>query len=334
MRNYSKLYILEKRLQRLERTLDLKLEKVVKGVENMPKYFYHGTSSDRALNILKTGLLPNTENKNHNLSYDGVFMTLTLDSAKEWAKSLNNSLGYTVLKIDSSYLNPDLLNYDANALAANDMFDSDSDGFDDLDLDGLDNLEVHEMVTFPNNLEIVDFVYDGKIPPKAISVAWESAVTSKTAVEAAELIYNNDFKSLFNHWDKYKDLTYQDKTIPYLVYLELSSQYDGRLWEWNNCAKVLKKIPGKALSYFDKDGESLLSLVTYDTRIYDNNSAKVLKELSYRDDVSDEAIEHIWSQYSKPKQTKDLSDLKDLPDRILLLGKPYIAKKNWKILGI
>ena len=86
-------------------------ERVANG--SMPKYFYHGTPKKNLESIRKNGLLAEVEGRNYLISYDCVCLTLDAESAIEWAQraKFNN---FAVLRIDSSKLNPNLLELDPN----------------------------------------------------------------------------------------------------------------------------------------------------------------------------------------------------------------------------
>ena len=99
-------------------------ERVANG--NMPKYFYHGTPKKNLESIRKNGLLAKVEGRNYLISYDCVCLTLDAESAMEWAQraKFNN---FAVLKIDSSKLNPDLLELDPNMQVYDNTAPIDSD---------------------------------------------------------------------------------------------------------------------------------------------------------------------------------------------------------------
>ena len=146
-----------------------KLEKVVAG--KMPKYFYHGTTVDAIDSILKNGLKPanllsrvvwpNLTNKNK------VYLTGNIDFAKRWsvlateivnvdnAKSIKENPYYSdnslvVIRVNSKYLDPDLLEADHNTYYGKVATDLD----------------------FINNKGYLDYEYNGVIPPKALDLVW------------------------------------------------------------------------------------------------------------------------------------------------------------------
>ena len=144
-----------------------KLEKVVAG--KMPKYFYHGTTVDAIEDILKNGLKPanlssrviwpNLTNKNK------VYLTGDIYSAKQWSKSatdvVNNTKSikenpyysdnsFVVIRVNSKYLDPNLLEADHNTYYGKVATDLD----------------------FINNDGYSDYEYNGVIPPKALDLVW------------------------------------------------------------------------------------------------------------------------------------------------------------------
>lgn len=144
-----------------------KLEKVIAG--NLPKYFYHGTTVDAIDSILKYGLRPAKLSKraiwNNLTNKNKVYLTGDIESAKQWSKSATNFINttndlssnpyysddsYVILRINSKYLDPDLLEADHNTYY----------GTVATDLD------------FVNNDGYSDYEYNGIIPPKAIELIW------------------------------------------------------------------------------------------------------------------------------------------------------------------
>lgn len=145
-----------------------KLEKVIAG--KMPKYFYHGTTVDAIDNILKNGLKPANLSSRviwHGLTNKNkVYLTGDIDLAKRWSKLAtitvndmkplkedpyySNNSDYVVIRINSKYLDPDLLEADHNTYYGRVATDLD----------------------FTNNNSYMDYEYNGVIPPKALDLVW------------------------------------------------------------------------------------------------------------------------------------------------------------------
>lgn len=144
-----------------------KLEKVVAG--KMPKYFYHGTTVDAIDNILKNGLKPASLSNRiiwHNLTNKNkVYLTSDIYSAKRWSMSatdvVNNTRSlkenpyysennFVVIRVNSKYLDPDLLEADHNTYYGKVATDLD----------------------FTDNTGYSDYEYSGVIPPKALDLVW------------------------------------------------------------------------------------------------------------------------------------------------------------------
>ena len=144
-------------------------ERIVNG--NMPKYFYHGTPKKNLESIRKNGLLAEVEGRNYLISYDCVCLTLDAESAIEWAQraKFNN---FAVLRIDSSKLNPNLLELDPNMQTYDDDYlPIDSDERDEYDAEFT---KMIKEIDFDNVPSYTAFAYYGDIPPEAISIEHET----------------------------------------------------------------------------------------------------------------------------------------------------------------
>ena len=108
-----------------------KLEKLVleRAIGKLPKYFYHGTTRKNAELIKQQGLRIRGAAANHSLSNANcIYMTDNIDGAKSWAHQAGADISnIVVFSIDSKYLNPDLISYDANAVS----LDYDGYGYED-----------------------------------------------------------------------------------------------------------------------------------------------------------------------------------------------------------
>ena len=294
-------------------------ERVANG--NMPKYFYHGTPKKNLESIRKNGLLAKLEGRNYLISYDCVCLTLDAESAMEWAQraKFNN---FAVLKIDSSKLNPDLLELDPNMQRYDDDYlPIDSDERDEYDAEFT---KMIEEIDFDNVPSYTAFAYYGDIPPEAISLEHETDDAQVDIFDkVSKIIKNGEWNTIPKIWNDIKDIRAHRGTLGLYV-LDVMNHY----LELNE----LLKLPAKFLN-MNVSGKTVLKRITEFFQ-YGNpeNVAPTLKKFS--NELSDENIEYLWSLYTKPQQNKTFNIMKTLPKEVLKIGKPYISKKFHKELGI
>jgi len=308
--------LLEYKILKLEKLIN---ERVIEG--DLPKYFYHGTSAKYADNILKTGLV-RRKNSNHALSNPNkVYLTTDIKSAKSWARMSNDSDDYVVLKIDSSYLNPDLLTGDTNAI---DPFANDNELSSEFDytLDDNDKRLINDLIFDDGESDIfTDFEYAGDIPADAISVEFKS--DPNLISDLRKYIDKKSYRKLLKVWDDYKWSDIDGVTVAYSLASDLS--------DYNDINKVLK-APAKILNtLIDVDDDD--TVLTY-TINYKDNIVDVLEAVSKVDGIDDNNISLIWKKLPKNKQSQYIEQMSKLPKHILEIGKPFIVKKYHKQLGI
>ena len=293
-------------------------ERVANG--NMPKYFYHGTPKKNLESIRKNGLLAEVEGRNYLISYDCVCLTLDAESAMEWAQraKFNN---FAVLRIDSSKLNPDLLELDPNMQVYDNTAPIDSDEFDEYDAEF--NTRIQE-IDFDDVPSYTAFAYYGDIPPEAISLEHETDDAQVDIFDkVSKIIKNREWNIIPKIWNDIKDIRAQHGTLG--LYVLNRMNYDLELNE-------LLELPAKCLN-MNVSGKTVLERITeFFQYNYPENVAPTLKKFS--NELSDENIEYLWSLYTKPQQNKTFNIMKTLPKEILEIGKPYISKKFHKELGI
>ena len=294
-------------------------ERIVNG--NMPKYFYHGTPKKNLESIRKNGLLAKVEGRNYLISYDCVCLTLDAEGAIEWAQraKFNN---FAVLRIDSSKLNPDLLELDPNMQ----IYDDDNlplEGDERDEYDAEYNKMIQE-IDFDDVPSYTAFAYYGNIPPEAISIEHETNDAEIDIFDkVSKIIKNGEWNIILKIWNDIKDIRAHRGTLGLYV-LDVMNHY----LELNE----LLKLPAKFLN-MNVSGKTVLKRITEFFQ-YGNpeNVAPTLKKFS--NELSDENIEYLWSLYTKPQQNKTFNIMKTLPKEVLKIGKPYISKKFHKELGI
>ena len=318
--------VLEYRVHKLEQKL------FERATGELPKYFYHGTSAKAADKILKTGLSSAAERKagvvHRNLTNPYcVYLCASEDQAKEWG-SMADKLNYVVLQIDSKYIDPEKLSGDFNVIKDDLYGDEDNATIDEL----LD-------VEFENGKsDTYDFEYRGSVPPEAITVVWRSDPDTINLIDTA--VKNKDVKQFIKNWDDWKDIEYYNSSVARFF----SNMIRG-LWgvpdTWDNkkMGEVLSRIPVKVLNseiedfYGNKGAETVFSHAVSDRNIK-SSAQDILEFLQDVPGISDKNIAIVWKNYSKADQSKNIDRIKSLPDRFLNIGKPYIAKKLYKTLGI
>ena len=294
-------------------------ERIVNG--NMPKYFYHGTPKKNLESIRKNGLLAKVEGRNYLISYDCVCLTLDAEGAIEWAQraKFNN---FAVLRIDSSKLNPNLLELDPNMQ----IYDDDNlplEGDERDEYDAEYNKMIQE-IDFDDVPSYTAFAYYGNIPPEAISIEHETNDAEIDIFDkVSKIIKNREWNIIPKIWNDIKDIRAQHGTLG--LYVLNRMNYDLELNE-------LLKLPAKFLN-MNISGKTVLERITeFFQYNYPENVAPTLKKFS--NELSDENIEYLWSLYTKPQQNKTFNIMKTLPKEVLEIGKHYISKKFHKELGI
>jgi hypothetical protein len=305
-----------------------KLEKVVSG--SMPKYFYHGTRTDIVPYVLEHGLKPSKEvgYSIHNLTNKNkVYLTATIDSAKSWASMASRS-NYSILKIDSSYLNPDLLEGDYNALI--DPFSEEEPDEDDIDR--------YRNLTFDDKM-LLDYEYAGSIPPEAISVIYQS--DNNLLTEFDKRADKADYKWFLQNWNKYIDAdcgthSYQDLFCGAVAHAASTPYIYGTNKKFTD---IILSLPVDKLNYEWKNRWGDITTVLEQTACFGNmcdNAGQLLSDLAnkFERTISDTNLKIVWKYFTKPKQSKNISIIESLPDRFLQIGKPYMSKKLIKQLNL
>ena len=324
-----------------------KLEKLVleKAIGKLPKYFYHGTLKKNKDSILKYGLTRGNKSDKyaHMTDSDYVYFCGSERKAGIWASQMSGSgkdkkiYPIVIFRIDSSYLDPELIINDINALNADDT-DLDPDMLDD---EGNYNAKALNPVFNNSSLDNSgnDYQYAGDIPPEALSIVYESDDDTDAKIQDLLGMSGNsdsvDFKAIFKDYDKYKDLKISDggglKTVPDILASKLRSN---RI--------PLSKIPVDVLntilpnSFWPYTPTVLSELYAYD-RSYDSAQKLVdlAKTMASIRGLSDYNIELLFKKFlTKPKQTQVMDQIAELPTDFLMKVKPYIAKKYWPRLGI
>lgn len=313
-----------------------KLEKVVAG--KMPKYFYHGTSLENALSILKDGLRPGDETNKciHPELTDSslIYLTDTIKSAKDWA-DMADEVSCAVLRVDSSYINPDLLIYDRNSfmdeLEQADMYDEDEeyDGDEPYDVEyEIENIDFDHVLP-------AEFSYRGSIPAKAIELVWQS--DSKLMADALKIFYSNDLKAAIANWDKYKNADLGRYDYPSLFKFIVHNKVDVISWDNKKLRDIILHLPANILNFeFAKEGYADSTTMLMDLLPYSCNMADIIKDVAdtYGNSISDRNIQLMWKKFVKAKQSKYIDIIETLPKRYLEVGKPFIVKKLYSQLGI
>ena len=313
---------LEYRLRKLESVIDSKL----------PKYFYHGTTTSDAEQILKNGLKPSKLSKRvvHSelTNKNKVYLTNDLNSAKGWAvqaaenaesnndNDINyNPNEYSVLRIDSKFLDPDLLEADHNAYGKGKStkqfsFNIDANGEPDC--------------------EFSDFEYKGSIPPEAISLVWKS--DSSTITEVNSLIKSGNLNAVIKNWNRYKDadLGVSDFTSLFTKMIYNISDIKGRPdWSNNKFKKIILSLPSEILNHETNNiRETVLNtLVGIDP--LNENIADIILDLAkkFGNKLSDLNIKLLWECITDSvlsgflDKDKVINLVKKLPDSFLKFGK-------------
>ena len=272
------------------------VEKVING--KMPEFLYHGTPKRNVNAILKDGLKVSVESRNYSISNECIDLAFSAKSAAEWAQRADFS-SFTILKIDTSYLDPDYLELDYNM---------ESDWEDDSDID-------YTEVDFDAAHENSCFSYGKDIPAKAISIVWESDDNKKDLMnDIKTLVRRKDWKSIFAQWDELADVKTSNGTLQNYVANEL--QYLK--------ASELEALPAEYLNAPVGD-KTVYMIATSGFMLYPEHVADIF--LNIGDDLNDENITYLWQLYTKPAQRKTFDKMKQFSKRIIKLGRPYIMKK-------
>ena len=334
--------LLEYRVKKLEKLL------LEKAVGTLPKYFYHGTTRKNAERIKQQGLRIGGAVANHSLSnVNCIYMTDNIDGAKSWAHQAGADISnIIVFSIDSRYLNPDLISYDANAVA----LDYDGYGYEDdeeqLEIDFQNALDPD----FNDESYYSDYTYTANIPAKALEVVWPNDEEVENIQQAESLLDNEKWNEIFSSWDSLKDIeltndigqTVFSYDVAYAFHNMLNPHSDIKYR--NPILKSiydLKKIPAKVLNTIIKDKHSisdrtvLTAALAYTPFVDDTKLADTFTFLSELKGLDSNNATLLFSKFlSKPKQGKFISMLESLPTEFLMKAKPAIAKKYWSQLGI
>ena len=272
------------------------VEKVING--KMPEFLYHGTPKRNANAILKDGLKVSVESRNYSISNECIDLAFSAKSAAEWAQRADFS-SFTILKIDTSYLDPDYLELDYNM---------ESDWEDDSDID-------YTEVDFDAAHENTCFSYVKDIPAKAISIVWESDDNKKDLMnDIKTLVRRKDWKAVFAHWNELAGVKTSNGTLQNYVASEL--QYLK--------ASELESLPTEYLNAQVGD-KTVYMIATNGFILNPEHVADIF--LNIGDDLNDENIDYLWQLYTKPAQRKTFDKMKQFSKRIIKLGRPYIMKK-------
>ena len=320
---------LEYRLRKLEAVIDGKL----------PKYFYHGTTTSDAEQILKNGLKPSKLSKRvvHSelTNKNKVYLTDTLKSAKGWAvqaaenaESTNgddtnyNSNEYSVLRIDSKFLDPDLLEADHNAYGKGKSTKQFS-----FNIDG----------NGKSDCEFNDFEYKGSIPPEAISLVWKS--DSAIIDEVNNLIKSGNLDAIIKNWNKYKDadLGVSDFTSLFTEMIYNISGLKGKPdWSNNKFKKIILSLPPEILNHETNNIRKTVLNALVDIDPLNDNIADIMLDLAkkFGNKLSDLNINLLWEGITDSvlsgflDRDKVINIIKKLPDLFLKIGErgDYINK--------
>lgn len=324
-----------------------KLEKLVleKAIGKLPKYFYHGTLKKNKDSILKYGLTRGNKSDKfaHKTDSNYVYFCGSEHKAGIWASLMTGHGKDTkiypivIFRIDSSYLDPELIINDKNALYADDAdlySDSWDEETDDFTADALNPDFTDSGLDTINS----DFQYAGDIPPEALSIVYESDDDLDTKIQDLLGISgksdNVDFRAIFKDYDKYKDIKISDgsvlKTVPEILASKL--QINGI---------PLSKIPVDILNtilpqrYTPYEPTVLSYQIAYDSSQSAQKLVDLAKTMASIRGLSDHNIELLFKHFlTKPKQTQVMDQIAELPTDFLMKAKPYIAKKYWSQLGI
>lgn len=334
--------LLEYRVAKLERKI------LEKAVGTLPKYFYHGTTRKNAELIKQQGLRIGGAAANHSLSnVNCIYMTDNIDGAKAWAHQAGAKISnIVVFSIDSKYLNPDLISYDANAVA----LDYDGYGYEDdeeqLEIDFQNALDPD----FDDGAFYSDYTYTANIPAKALEMVWPNDEEVESIQHVESLLDNEKWNEIFNSWDSIKDIeltndigqTTVSYDVGYAFHNMLNPHSDVKYK--NPILKSLydlEKIPSKVLNTVIKDKHSIVDrtvlseALEYTPFVHDNKLADTFTFLSELNGLDSNNVTLLFSKFlSKAKQGKFIILLESLPTDFLMKAKPAIAKKYHKQLGI
>lgn len=312
---------LEYRLRKLESIIDSKL----------PKYFYHGTTTSDAEQILKNGLKPSKLSKrivHSNLTNKNkVYLTDSLNSAKGWAsqaaeniESINDDTNYnpneySVLRIDSKFLDPDLLEADHNAYGKGKStkqfsFNIDNNG--------------------KPNCEFSDFEYKGSIPPEAISLVWKS--DASTITEVNNLIKSGNLNAIIKNWNKYKDAdlgTFNFARLFTKMIYNISGIKGQPDWSNNKFKKTILSLPPEVLNHETDNFRKTVLDALVDVDPLNDNIANIMLDLAekFGNKLSDLNIKLLWECITDSvlsgfsNRDKVINIIKKLPDSFLKIGK-------------
>lgn len=320
---------LEYRLRKLESVIDSKL----------PKYFYHGTTTSDAEQILKNGLKPSKLSKRivHSelTNKNKVYLTASLNSAKGWAlqaaenseptndNDINyNPNEYSVLRIDSKFLDPDLLEADHNAYGKGKSTKQFSFNIDD---NGTPDCEFN------------DFEYKGSIPPEAISLVWKS--DSATIAEVNNLIKSGNLNAVIKNWNKYKDADLGTSNFTSLftkMIYNISGLKGKPDWSNNKFKKIILSLPSEILNHKTNNIRKTVLNDLVDIDPLNDNIADIMLDLAkkFGNKLSDLNIKLLWECITDSvlcgflDRNKVINIIKKLPDSFLKIGKSgdYINK--------
>lgn len=313
---------LEYRLRKLEAVIDGKL----------PKYFYHGTTTSDAEQILKNGLKPSKLSKRivHSelTNKNKVYLTDSLNSAKGWAvqaaenaESTNNDNTnynpneYSVLRIDSKFLDPDLLEADHNAYGKGKSTKQFSFNIDD---------------NGKSDCEFSDFEYKGSIPPEAISLVWKS--DSATIAEVNNLIKSGNLNAVIKNWNKYKDADLGTSNFTSLftkMIYNISGLKGKPDWSNNKFKKIILSLPSEILNHETNNIRKTVLSALVDIDPLNDNIADIMLDLAkkFGNKLSDLNIKLLWECITDSTlsgfldRNKVINIIKKLPDSFLKIGK-------------
>lgn len=313
---------LEYRLRKLEAVIDGKL----------PKYFYHGTTTSDAEQILKNGLKPSKLSKRivHSelTNKNKVYLTDSLNSAKGWAlqaaenaESTNNgdinynSNEYSVLRIDSKFLDPDLLEADHNAYGKGKSTKQFSFNIDD---------------NGKSDCEFSDFEYKGSIPPEAISLVWKS--DSATIAEVNNLIKSGNLNAVIKNWNKYKDADLGTSNFTSLftkMIYNISGLKGKPDWSNNKFKKIILSLPSEILNHETNNIRKTVLNALVDIDPLNDNITDIMLDLAkkFGNKLSDLNIKLLWECITDSMlsgfldRNKVINIIKKLPDSFLKIGK-------------
>lgn len=309
------------------RKLEIFLEKVIDG--KLPKYFYHGTTTIDAEHIVKDGLKPSKLSKRivHDelTNKSKVYLTDSLSNAKGWAAAAAENIkstggadddynpnDYAVLRIDSTYLDPDLLEADHNAYGKGKNTK-------------LFSFNINNNVS---DCEYTDFEYKGIIPAEAITIIWKSDSSSITDVN--NLVKYGNLADAIKNWDKYKDADLGVYNFPYLFAKIVLKKADLKIPDWNNnkFKQIIFNIPPNILNHELKDLRKTMLNCIIDIDPYNDNISDMILDLAkkFGNKLSNLNIELLWEGFanSVTNGTVDrdvaINVIKKLPESFIKIG--------------